>query len=206
MMSLVDGAMRVRGRAGTGRDDLTSTVTAARDGDEAAFRLLYRTLQPGLLRYLTLLVGGDAEDLASETWLQIARDFRGFRGDGDAFRAWAVTVARHRAMDHLRYQRRRPRLDASVDTLADLSGPEDTASRAIEGLSTEEAIALIRTLPRDQAEAVLLRAVIGLDAQTAAKVLGKRPGAVRVAAHRGLRRLAARLETGTTGQEDGRAR
>jgi RNA polymerase sigma-70 factor (ECF subfamily) len=45
----------------------------------------------------------------------------------------------------------------------------------------------------DQAEAVMLRVVLGLDAQAAAKVLGKRPGAVRMAAHRGLRRLAETL-------------
>ena len=48
-------------------------------------------------------------------------------------------------------------------------------------------------LPHDQAEAVLLRYVVGLDAPAAARVLGKRPGAVRVAAHRGLRRLATLL-------------
>jgi RNA polymerase sigma-70 factor (ECF subfamily) len=51
-------------------------------------------------------------------------------------------------------------------------------------------------LPPDQAEAVLLRAVLGLDAQTAGHVLGKRPGAIRTAAYRGLRTLAGRLETG----------
>jgi len=62
--------------------------------------------------------------------------------------------------------------------------------------STAAAIALIATLPREQAEAVLLRAVVGLDAVTAGQVLGKRPGAVRVAAHRGLKTLARRLESG----------
>ena len=35
--------------------------------------------------------------------------------------------------------------------------------------------------------------VVGLDAKTAAQTLGKRPGAVRTAAHRGLRRLAELL-------------
>jgi RNA polymerase sigma-70 factor, ECF subfamily len=49
-------------------------------------------------------------------------------------------------------------------------------------------------LPPDQAEAVLLRAVLGLDAQTAARILGKRPGAVRTAAYRGLRTLARELD------------
>jgi RNA polymerase sigma-70 factor (ECF subfamily) len=49
-------------------------------------------------------------------------------------------------------------------------------------------------LPPDQAEAVLLRVVVGLDAESAGKVLGKRAGAVRTAAYRGLRTLASRLE------------
>src|SRR5215207_8583536 len=44
--------------------------------------------------------------------------------------------------------------------------------------------------PREQAQAVLLRAVVGLDARAAGAVLGKRAGAVRVAAHRGLKKLA----------------
>ena len=47
----------------------------------------------------------------------------------------------------------------------------------------------IARLPRDQAEAVLLRVVVGLDAPAAAKVLGKRAGAVRMATSRGLARL-----------------
>jgi RNA polymerase sigma-70 factor, ECF subfamily len=40
---------------------------------------------------------------------------------------------------------------------------------------------------------VLLRVVLGLDAKHAAEVLGKRPGAVRTAAYRGLNRLATLL-------------
>src|SRR5579875_1137769 len=70
---------------------------------------------------------------------------------------------------------------------------DDTAGGALEAVATRAAIALIATLPPDQAEAVLLRAVLGLDAATAGTVLGKRPGAVRTAAHRGLRTLARRL-------------
>jgi len=76
----------------------------------------------------------------------------------------------------------------------ELVGDHDTAGLALEAVSTEAALDLIATLPRDQAEAVLLRAVMGLDAETAGQLLGKRAGAVRTAAHRGLRRLAARLE------------
>ncbi|MGC4887933.1 RNA polymerase sigma factor [Micromonospora sp. DT227] len=172
--------------------ELNEAVTAAQAGDEEAFRFLYRSLQPALLRYLTTLVGGDAEDVASETWLQISRDLPSFTGG--EFRAWSVTIARNRAMDHLRRQRRRPVVPVPVQALNDLAGDADTADRAGEALGTESALALIRTLPPAEAEAVMLRAVIGLDAETAGQVLGRRAGAVRTAAHRGLRRLAALLE------------
>lgn len=172
--------------------ELNEAVVAAQAGDEEAFRFLYRNLQPGLLRYLTALVGADAEDVASETWLQVSRDLPTFAGG--EFRAWTVTIARNRAMDHLRRQRRRPSLPVPVQALSELAGDADTAERAGETLGTEAALALIATLPPREAEAVLLRAVVGLDAETAGRVLGRRPGAVRTAAHRGLRRLAALMQ------------
>lgn len=43
---------------------------------------------------------------------------------------------------------------------------------------------------------MILRVVVGLDAKSAAEVLGKRPGAIRTAAHRGLKRLAELLGAG----------
>ena len=64
----------------------------------------------------------------------------------------------------------------------------------LEQAATRAAIELIASLPKEQAEAVLLRVVVGLDTQSAAQVLGKRPGAVRVAAHRGLKSLARSLD------------
>lgn len=174
--------------------DLSAFARAASAGDEEAFRVLYQQVQPGLLRYLAGLVGDDADDVAAEAWLQIARDIRTYRDEGVGFRAWAATIARHRAFDHLRQQRRRPRVVAPTEWLAERPGGHDTEERALEALAMRAAIAWIATLPRDQAEAILLRVVVGLDAEGAARVLGKRPGAVRTAAHRGLRRLAERLD------------
>jgi RNA polymerase sigma-70 factor (ECF subfamily) len=177
-------------------------ITCARGGDENAFRVLYRTVQPGLLRYLRALVGADAEDVASEAWLQVARDIDSFHGDEDGFRGWVATIGRNRAMDHLRKQQRRPQLGSGIDAIADLPSGDDTAGRALERVASDEAIALIATLPRDQAEAVLLRVVMGLDADSAGKVLGKRAGAVRTAAYRGLRKLAKQLGQTEPGSGD----
>jgi RNA polymerase sigma-70 factor (ECF subfamily) len=174
---------------------LDIALEAALRGDEDAFTGVYRAVQPGLLRYLTVLVGADAEDVASETWAQVCRDLGTFRGDGDGFRGWAATIGRHRALDHVRARGRRPVASVPVEDLVALPAADDTAGAAFESLSTAAAITLIRSLPQDQAEAVLLRSVMGLDAKSAGKVLGKRPGAVRTAAYRGLKTLAARLDS-----------
>ena len=180
-------------RVGAYDGELGAAVARAQEGDEAAFAVAYRIVQPGLLGYLRGIVGDDAEDVASDAWLEIARDLGRFRGDGAGFRGWTATIARHRALDHLRRLKVRPRATALEQDLLELPGTHSTHDQALESLSTQGALRLVAGLPRDQAEAVLLRVVVGLDGPSAARVLGKRPGAVRTAAHRGLKRLARQL-------------
>jgi RNA polymerase sigma factor (sigma-70 family) len=191
------GKARLRRHPRMGDAELGDAVRRAREGDEAAFGVVYRELHPMLLGYLRGLIGDDADDVASETWHDIVRDLRGFRGDGQSFRAWAAAIARHRALDHVRRRRVRPQTttldEPETERLAGRVTAPDSAGVALDNLSTERALSLIAELPRDQAEAVLLRVVLGLDGPTAAKVLGKRPGAVRMASHRGLSRLSERL-------------
>ena len=75
----------------------------------------------------------------------------------------------------------------------------DAADQALEAVSTQVAMDLIKSLPREQAEIIMLRVVAGLDTSDVARIVGKTPGAVRVAAHRGLRRLAGQVtQTGVT--------
>lgn len=174
--------------------ELTAAVLAAQDGDENAFRAVYRAVHPRLLGYVRTLVGdGDAEDVTSEAWLQIARDLDSFAGDADRFRGWAARIARNRALDHIRMRGRRPAIGGDDTELTGWAADSDTAGAAMEALSTSTTMALIAQLPQDQAEAVVLRVVVGLDAKSAAETLGKRPGAVRTAAHRGLKKLAELL-------------
>ncbi|MDX3245364.1 RNA polymerase sigma factor [Streptomyces sp. ME18-1-4] len=174
--------------------ELTAAVLAAQNGDESAFRTVYRTVHPRLLGYVRTLVGDlDAEDVTSEAWLQIARDLERFSGDADRFRGWAARIARNRALDHIRMRGRRPAIGGDETELTSRAGESDTAGEAIEALATGRTLGLIARLPQDQAEAVVLRVVMGLDAKTAAETLGKRPGAIRTAAHRGLKKLAELL-------------
>lgn len=172
-------------------------VALAQAGDEAAFSRLFRATQPGLLRYVAVLAADDAEDVCAEAWAHVCRDLSTFRGDADAFRGWVARIARNRAMDLHRSRQRRP---ADPVPHEDLPDPAPTAAAedlAVESFSTAQAVRAIAALPREQAEAVMLRAVMGLDARTAGAVLGRRPGAVRTAAYRGLRTLAEQYEAPT---------
>jgi RNA polymerase sigma-70 factor, ECF subfamily len=191
-----------RRTAGDSEIDFSSLLPAAQRGDEVAFQVIYRAVHPGVLRYVRVLVGDDAEDVASEAWLQVVRDLASFHGDAGGFRGWVVTIARHRALDHLRARRRRPQAPVPVEEFSQRAGPDDTEGSAFEEISTDRALALIAGLPREQAEAVLLRVVVGLDAKTAGQVLGKRAGAVRTAAYRGLARLAEQLAAAEPGPGD----
>jgi RNA polymerase sigma-70 factor, ECF subfamily len=112
-------------------------------------------------------------------------------------------MARRKMIDRHRYEARRPVSPTADGELLDRRAADDTAAAALQEISTETALALIATLPRDQAEIIVLRVVVGLDASSVALVVGKSPGAVRVAAHRGLRTLRERLVGATVTSRDG---
>ena len=165
-------------------------LARARSGDDAAFLELWRGLQPRLLRYLRVLGCDDPDDVASETWLQVVRDLHRFDGDEDEFRRWLFTVGRNRAIDAAR-ARSRHRVSPVADGLDGFADGQTVEEQVLDGMSVRKAIALLAGLSQDQAEAVALRVIAGLDTPAVAAILGKSPGAVRVALHRGLRALAA---------------
>ena len=173
--------------------EFPEVLRAAAAGNEDAFGRLWRDLQPRLLRYFAVAAPAVADDLASETWLGVVRGVNRFQGGEPAFRAWVVTIARHEVLDWRRRAARRVTEDLPAQGLVELLAVDDPAADALEGFSTRAALAEVATLPADQAEAIVLRVVAGLEVQRVAEIMGKRPGTVRVLTHRGLRRLAERL-------------
>lgn len=178
-----------------GDDDQADALAAAICGDRAGFAALWRWLHPPLLRYLRVVAGEAAEDVASETWLQVTRDIDRFAGHPTAFRVWLFRIARHRAIDENRRLQRRRDVPRDPGTVEESDPPaRDVALDVLERADTQWALRLIASLAPDQAEAVMLRVVVGLDVPQTAEILGKRPGAVRIATMRGLRRLSAHPE------------
>ncbi|HEY2312044.1 MAG TPA: RNA polymerase sigma factor [Streptosporangiaceae bacterium] len=172
----------------------TGVLADAQGGDEEAFACLFRAVQPVLLGYLRVIAADAAEDVAGETWLHVVAGLRGFRGGEDAFRAWLFTIARHRAIDVGRARSRRRTVPLELRESAERITAPDASDLALEAISTQAVLALLAGLPRDQAEIILLRVVAGLGIADVARMVGKSQGAVRVAAHRGLRRLAATVD------------
>ena len=187
--------------------ELGRALDAARRGEDSGFTELWHALQPLLLRYLRVVYPEGAEDLASETWLRAAREIRAIPRRRHGVPRLAVPGRPQQGAG------RAPPLGPDLGVVRptssvfahDHAADTDTAAAAIERISTDEALHLVATLPKEQAEAVLLRVMAGLDVAQTAQVLGKRSGAVRVATMRGLRKLAKTLtddEAGASGRKD----
>jgi RNA polymerase sigma-70 factor, ECF subfamily len=170
-------------------DGLEAALEAAARGDQAAIATLYRSLNPLLLRYLRHHVGQGAEDVASEVWLGLAPQLAGFAGGWAELRALMFTVARRRVIDQYRHDARRgPTVE--FDEAFDRADGADTEALAVGRIGAQHAVeVLVRSLPADQAEIVLLRVLGDLDVAQVAEIVGKSAGAVRIAQHRALQRL-----------------
>ena len=175
-------------------EDFAWVLDRAQHGDESAFTVLWRDLNPALLRYLAV-TGEPADDVASDTWATVVKGLARFSGDEKAWRAWVFTTARRRAVDAGRKRSRTIAHDGSWQPWAAFGADaRDPADLMVERLDTDAALALVARLSPLQAEVVMLRVVGGLPVEEVARVVGRSPGAVRVAHHRGLVRLRELLE------------
>jgi len=168
-------------------------LLAAKTGEEWAVSKLYQDLSGPVLNYLKIQSSDEWEDLASETWIDVARALPRFEGAEDDFRRFVFAIAHRRLIDYRRKLRRRKTHPVPSELIEPYLPSGDVEEEALNGIARKEAMARIRALPPDQAEVLLLRVFAGLSATEVARLLGKRPVTVRVLQHRALTRLAADL-------------
>jgi len=187
-----DAAISLIRRHSSIADDFGAVLAAAKRGEDWALTALYRHLHPPLLNYLQGRCGPEAEDVASEVWIEVARALDRFEGDESGFRSFVFTIAWRRQVDHGRRATRR-RADALEGLVLPAAG--DTEADVLALLATNEAVArIVALLTPQQAEVVLLRVIADLPVDEVAAIVGKKPGAVRAIQHRALTRLAQRLD------------
>jgi RNA polymerase sigma factor (sigma-70 family) len=143
-----------------------SLLTRYREGDGAAFEILYARHRQGLYRFLLGLSGKAelAEEVYQDTWLSLIRS--GSQPQGQAtFRTWLYQIARNRLIDHWRKHGAHQPLHDSYDEQAhgiadEAADPEQLFSLSRDSQRLEAAL---QTLPADQREVFLLRAHSDLD-------------------------------------------
>src|SRR3954465_3045582 len=96
---------------------------------------VYKQLAPAVFGYLRAQRVPDAEDVAGEVFLQVARDLHRFSGDDDALRRWVFTIARHRMVAAHRGRTRRP-------AMAEVEVPDHAAPPQEDPMDPELVVAL----------------------------------------------------------------
>lgn len=130
-------------------------------------------------RFLVASVGRDAADDAfQETFLAALRAYPRLRPDNP--RAWVLTIAHRKALDHFRARKRRA---LAVGDLPDVAAPEGPEPR------DDGVWARVHALPHKQRAAVLLRFAGDLSHREVATAMGISEEAARRNAFEGLRKL-----------------
>lgn len=166
-------------------DDLRIRLADDLDG---AFPELVEGLQSELFSGLRSLAGGDAEDIAQETFIRAYRalsDYDPDRVRNLSLRGWIWTIALNLGRNHLRDRSRRPTVAGElIDVGRDDPEPPDWMAWD----------ARLRQLSLPIRKAVVLRHVVGLDYPEISSVTGRPVGTVKADVHRGLQRLRTILE------------
>lgn len=163
---------------------LVSRVVA--DGDERAFRQLYRRHTPAMehmLRALGVRGEDDLDDLIQETWIRASRRLPDFEWRS-ALSSWLIGIAINVAR---RWFRRHRAKVVPLSAAADVALPGQHADSGVVD-------ALIAQLPAKLQKVFLLRAVEGFTFEEIARRMHCTPEAARVRYLRARRALRARVE------------
>jgi RNA polymerase sigma-70 factor (ECF subfamily) len=143
-----------------------------RDGDVAAFEVLYQRHNDALYRYLLRLCHhrDTAEDIFQDVWGKIIKSRQNYRPTAK-FSTFLYRVARNCFIDHIRRNKRHSHtVDIEPDNQPDPGDqPEALAERS---MARRRLDAALRELPEEQRDVFLLHEEAGLNLDQIASVTG----------------------------------
>ncbi|WP_448659632.1 sigma-70 family RNA polymerase sigma factor [Sphingomonas sp. CJ99] len=168
-------------------DALARLMALAQGGDRAAYRDVLAASQRWLERHFARRIAPALiDDLVQDTLMSVHRK-RATYDPARPYLPWLAAIARYRWVDQLR---RGYRAD-ETELPADLSvGDHEDAVTAAIGIDR-----LLAMLPPGQALVIRLVKIDGLSVAEAAEQAGQSVPLVKVNIHRGLKRLAALIES-----------
>ena len=167
--------------------ETVTLVSAARDGDRAAFGALYE-------RYARMVHGvllasaqqDDVQDLVQDVFFRALRQLHTLR-EPAAFGAWIATIARNESRMHHRAAKATEELSHQHP---DPGGDPDSVP---DRPGTDDVLRALRAVPERYREPLTLRLVEQMGGEEIAEKLGLTHGTVRVYLHHGLRLLREQL-------------
>ncbi len=181
-----------------GDEGLPELLAAVQEGDDQALDTLIRRFRPRIFRFCLARLGDVqlAEDVTQETCVALVSALPTYEDRGHRLSSFVFGVAANKVAMERRSASRRPATtgdETLVEHASPDPGPENTAVLADQIRSLAEPLAALSDRDR---EVLLLRVVAQLSADEVGEALGMTSGAVRVAQHRALKSVRARLEGG----------
>jgi len=172
-------------------------IERARQGDAGAFERLLEDNYMLIYRAAYRFTGAreDAEDVAQEVCLKLARAIRGFRG-GSSFRTWLYRVVINAAKDYIRKHATKRRHEEEFVREQHVTGTPDRAESVSgnPGVSPEALLMEINRLPDKYRDALLLVHSEGLTHKEAGEVLRCAESTVSWRVHEGKKKLKETLK------------
>lgn len=171
---------------GAANSELETLLQRYQEGDAAAAAALVERVSPRVFGFLLAQVRDRsvAEDLLQDFWLRIHKARHTYRL-GEPVWPWLFAIARRVQIDGYRRRVRVSKHEMQTDALPETGAWPDSDLWSNSG----EALDLLKTLPANQREAVLLLKVTGLSLEEAARATGISVGAVKQRAHRAFETL-----------------
>jgi len=178
-------------------------IAASKRGDREAFEELVRRTAR-LVYARAYLETGDvhrAEDLVQETFLTAWKKLDQLT-DASGFRPWLMTILHSALIDSVRRASRKKRKghdagSGGPDSAGLLHVPDPAPTPAESAQTNEErqrALTILRSMPREYQQVLMLRYLAGADYETIARQLALTNGSLRGMLHRGLAMLRKQLE------------
>jgi RNA polymerase sigma-70 factor (ECF subfamily) len=177
-------------------DDLGRLMSAAQQGDGAAYAKLLRAITPRLRKIVMRQRGfagsADVEDLVQDTLLSL-HAARATYDPARPFGPWLMAIVRHRLADGARRYARTLGREILVD-VDDVTFFEVATNEVSEETGEADALrAAVRALPAGQRQAIELLKLQELSLKEAAAASGSSVAALKVATHRALATLRRTL-------------
>lgn len=187
---MVEGTMTTKLKSQPAEKRVSQIIEAARQ-DPRMFGDLYLLYAQPVFRYLYSRMGSvpEAEDATAQTFLAALERFPNYRHDG-YFASWLFSIARNKAMDYFRQQRKEASLDKAERIPAD-------ANLLQQVIKTERVVALsklINALSEEDQELIRLRYTTELSFAEIGHLLRKKEDTVKKTLYRILARLKVQSE------------